>query len=193
MAENQPPPSAPGATPNGDVPGQPFYERTRSHLKDLLGRKRILERNLQLTEETIYKKETEYLEETPAGNIITGFEQYTKGNAGTIAGGARRRAQVVEGNRVFSRSSISFGPGADSPIPTAQSTPMAAMAPTPLSTSFVKGDGSSNHPTPTSASSASKMGNAAGAGKKNKKNGEDSDGEGRESKKIRTNFGAVRK
>ena len=70
---------------------------------------------------------------------------------------------------------------------------MAAMAPTPLSTSFVKGVGSSNHPTPTSASSASKMGNAAGAGKKNKKNGEDSDGEGRESKKIRTNFGAVRK
>ena len=70
---------------------------------------------------------------------------------------------------------------------------MAAMAPTPLSTSFVKGEGGSNHATPTSATSTSRTGN--GAGKKNKKNGDDSDGEGtgRDVKKIRTNFGAVRK
>ncbi|KAF4616209.1 hypothetical protein G7Y89_g15196 [Cudoniella acicularis] len=193
MAENTAPVPAPSTQPNNngaDVPGQPFYDRTRQHLKDLLHKKRLLERSLQATEETIYKKETEYLEETPAGNIITGFESYTKGSGNAAPGGGRRRAQVLEGNRVFSRSSLSFGVGGqESPINTAQSTPMAAMAPTPLSTSFVKGDGSSNHPTPTSASSASRT----GAGKKNKKNGEDSDGEGRETKKIRTNFGAVRK
>lgn len=79
----------------------------------------------------------------------------------------------------------------ESPSNTAQSTPMAAMAPTPLSTSFVRGDGGSNHATPTSASSASRTG--GGVGKKNKKTGEDSDGESRDVKKVRTNFGAVRK
>jgi chromatin modification-related protein EAF6 len=75
---------------------------------------------------------------------------------------------------------------------TAQSTPVAAMAPTPLSTSFAKGEGASNHATPMSATS----GRAGGAGKRNKKlgDGEDSEAETKEgSKKQRTNFGAVRK
>ncbi|KAE8441346.1 hypothetical protein EG329_005495 [Mollisiaceae sp. DMI_Dod_QoI] len=119
----------------------------------------MLERSLALQEETIYKRETDYLEETPGGNIITGFESYTK--------------------------------GVESPMDTAQSTPVAAMAPTPLSTSFLKDGGASNHATPTSATSANKSG-----GKKNKKgaNGDDSETDGKEgNKKIRTNFGAVRK
>jgi chromatin modification-related protein EAF6 len=74
-------------------------------------------------------------------------------------------------------------------VETASSTPAAAMAPTPLSTSFIKGDGASNHATPTSPSSKS------GAGKKNKKagNGDASDTDARESKKVRTNFGVSRK
>jgi len=77
---------------------------------------------------------------------------------------------------------------------TAQSTPVAAMAPTPLSTAFVKGDTGSNHATPTSATSANKTG-AGAASKKNKKSGdgEDSEMEARDPKKPRTNFGAVRK
>lgn len=77
-------------------------------------------------------------------------------------------------------------------MPSAQSTPVAAMAPTPLSTSFGNRDGGSNHATPTSASSA----NRTGAGLKKKKNdkGEDSETDTREgNKKVRTNFGAARK
>lgn len=66
------------------------------------------------------------------------------------------------------------------------------MAPTPLSTSFLKDGGASNHATPTSATSKS-----GGAGKKNIKkarDGDDSETDGKEgNKKIRTNFGAVRK
>ncbi|RDL36844.1 Uncharacterized protein BP5553_06196 [Venustampulla echinocandica] len=190
MAENTAPSTGPPAS-GGDVPGQPFYERTRQHLKELLNKKRLLERTLQVTEDTIYKNETEYLEETPAGNIILGFESYTKGVGNAAPGGGRRRAQVVDANRVFSKSSLTYGlnNNVDSPSNTAQSTPMAATAPTPLSTSFARGDGGSNHPTPTSATSASK----SVAGKKNKKNGDDSDGETRDVKKIKTNFGAVRK
>ncbi len=113
MAENQPPPAPAG----GDVPGQPFYDKTRAHLKELLNKKRLLERSLQQNEDQIFKKETEYLEETPSGNIITGFESYTKGTTGGIGGGAaggrgRRGGGVSEGNRVFSRSSVSFNANA---------------------------------------------------------------------------------
>jgi len=65
------------------------------------------------------------------------------------------------------------------------------MAPTPLSTAFLKGDGSSNHATPTSTSSANRI---AVSGKKNKKgvNGDDSDTDA-PSKKARTNFSVARK
>lgn len=106
MTENVPPPNTAAGT-NGDVPGQPFYDKARAHLKDLLNKKRLLERSLAQQEESIYKKETDYLEETPSGNIITGFEAYTKGS-GSSAPGQRRRAAVQESNRVFSRSSISY-------------------------------------------------------------------------------------
>lgn len=105
MGENVPP--APAAGPNGDVPGQPFYEKGRQHLKDLLHKRQILMRSLAAQEEAIYKKETEYLEETPSGNIITGFDSYTKGTS-SAPGGGRRKAQVTDANRVFSRSSISY-------------------------------------------------------------------------------------
>jgi chromatin modification-related protein EAF6 len=73
----------------------------------------------------------------------------------------------------------------------AQSTPVAAMAPTPLSSSFVKGEAGSNHATPTSSTSANKTG--AGT-KRNKKNtGEDSETDTKEVKKPRTGAAAVRK
>ena len=107
MTENHPPSA--NTAPNGDIPGQPFYEKSRAHLKDLIRRKALLERNLANQEDAIFKKETEYLEDTPQGNIITGFEGYVKGSSQ----GAQRRGmqRVVESNRVFSRSSVSFQPG----------------------------------------------------------------------------------
>lgn len=54
----------------------------------------------------IYQKETEYLENTPSGNIITGFDNYTKATTGAAA--QRRKAGLTESSRVFSRSSISY-------------------------------------------------------------------------------------
>ncbi|PVH78857.1 NuA4-domain-containing protein [Cadophora sp. DSE1049] len=196
MSENNPPPSATNASSTADVPGQPFYDKTRAHLRALLHKRRELEAKLQSQEADILRKETEYLEDTPYGNIIIGFDAYTKGVSSVP--GQRRRLVVVEGNRVFSRSSVSFGNGGDSPMDTATSTPVAALAPTPLSTSFLKGgdrDGGSNHATPTSATSANKSG-AGGGSKKNKKGAgagaaEDSDTDTRDTKKQRTNFGAA--
>ena len=107
MSENVAPATAPGKS--GDVPGQPFLEEQRAKLRKLLEQKRVLEHQLAQQEDEIYKKETDYLDETPSGNIITGFDAYTKG-AG--AGAVRRRGGVNEGNRVFSRSSISFNANA---------------------------------------------------------------------------------
>lgn len=52
--------------------------------------------------------ETKYLESTPTGNILTGFDNYTKGVTGAAA--QRRKAGTTEQNRVFSRSSISYNP-----------------------------------------------------------------------------------
>jgi len=65
-------------------------------------------------EENIYRIETTYLEETTAGNIIKGFDNYIKGSTGasTIGAGGgtatRRKGGITDADRIFSRSSASF-------------------------------------------------------------------------------------
>ncbi|ESZ99234.1 putative PWI domain mRNA processing protein [Sclerotinia borealis F-4128] len=179
--------------------GLPYYEKTRQQLKILLEQKRNLERHLALHEDAIFRKETEYLDETPQGNIINGFDGYAKGagvgGVGRAGAGTGRKSAAVGGtDRPFSGSSHSWKLNVDSPAQSGASTPVAAMAPTPLSMTFHKtnGDSASNHATPASASS--------GKGKKNKKmaGADDSETESNTKemmghKKARTNFGAVRK
>ncbi|KAL0474502.1 histone acetyltransferase subunit NuA4 domain-containing protein [Neurospora intermedia] len=171
--------------------GIPYYEKQRQHLKELLNKKKLLEKRLLAQEESIYQKETEYLENTPAGNIITGFDNYTKGTANVAA--QRRKTGLTDANRVFSRSSISYNPAAQQDSQTPASSAPASHAPTPVSTSFNNRDGASSAPTPTSAtagkanSKKKKAATSGGAGV------EDSETDSRETKKARTNFGAVRK
>ena len=54
------------------------------------------------------QKESAYLDSTPNGNIITGFDNYMKGTSGAAA--QRRKTGPAEQHRVFSRSSISYRP-----------------------------------------------------------------------------------
>ncbi|KAL8304097.1 hypothetical protein RB601_007420 [Gaeumannomyces tritici] len=196
MADNGASGNAGGALP---PPSMPYYEKSRQHLKELLAKKRQLEKQLALREDMIYQKETEYLENTPSGNIITGFDNYTKATTGAAA--QRRKTGLTESSRVFSRSSISYNANnahAHGPVQPEAQTPgsvtsgAASAAPTPVSSSFK--DSGSNQATPTSATAAK----AAGATKTKKKaaaaNGvEDSETDGKEAKKVRTSFSAIKK
>ncbi|KAK5990898.1 Chromatin modification-related protein eaf6 [Cladobotryum mycophilum] len=155
------------------------YKKSQSRVRELIEKRRNLERRLVQVEDSIAQKETAYLDSTPSGNIITGFDNYMKGTSGAAA--QRRKVGPAEQNRVFSRSSISYRPNnGDSATPgSVGSTP----APTPLSTTFR--DSGSAHPTPTSAT-------AGKANKLKKKDNEDSENDAQTNKK-RTNFGASRK
>lgn len=120
--------------------GIPFYEKQRQHLKELITRKRMLDKRLvrsslcrvrigmgfgvqggeiepwliekqqATTEELIAQKEADYLENTPGGNIIVGFDNYTKGPS--TAAAQRRKTGLADTYRVFSRSSVSYNAAA---------------------------------------------------------------------------------
>ncbi|KAL4737812.1 histone acetyltransferase subunit NuA4-domain-containing protein [Aspergillus similis] len=123
--------------------GLPYYEKLRRELRDTLQKKRLMDKSMAQLEDQIFRFEQSYLEETTAGNIIKGFDNYIKGSStgsGLGAGGislstgagtaSRRKSAVTDNDRVFSRSSASFM--RDSPTPSTQTTP--SHAPTPNST-----------------------------------------------------------
>ncbi|RPA88290.1 NuA4-domain-containing protein [Ascobolus immersus RN42] len=105
---------------------QQQYEKLRSELRHLIARKRQNDRHLASIEENIYKIETSYLEETPNGNIIRGFDNYIKGSA------ARRRNVISDSDRLFSQSSVTFVKD-ETPqsASTAAPTPVSETAPKP--------------------------------------------------------------
>lgn len=63
-------------------------------------------------EENIYRVETSYLEDTSAGNIIKGFDNYIKGASGPTTDSrgtvTRRKGGITDADRIFSRSSANF-------------------------------------------------------------------------------------
>ncbi|OQD77022.1 hypothetical protein PENDEC_c003G06135 [Penicillium decumbens] len=128
------------ADQNSTSRGLPYYEKLRRDLKDTIAHKRAMDRCMAQLEDQIHRFEQTYLEETTAGNIIKGFDNYIKGSSsGSSLGasglslgsgiGGRRKAAVSDADRVFSRSSASYM--MDSPGPSsAQTTPSHAATPT---------------------------------------------------------------
>ncbi|OJD13937.1 hypothetical protein AJ78_05674 [Emergomyces pasteurianus Ep9510] len=173
MTENIPPTTAAGGSgPNG-VPagsgpeqiqsrGIPYYEKLRRELRETIQKKRLMDKSMAALEESIYRFEQSYLEETGAGNIIKGFDNYIKGSSGvsgvglgsslgSMTGGSgtggpatRRKTAVQDSDRVFSRSSASFM--RDSPGPSsANTTPSHAPTPTSASIPGVPRDNSNSN------------------------------------------------
>lgn len=117
MAEGTPhPPSATTGSKSDDTTrGRPYYDKLRKDLKEILEKKRELNKTMVNLEATIARAENAYLEETSAaGNIVKGFDNYIKvsatGGGASAAGGTatRRKGGVSEADRVFSRSSVSW-------------------------------------------------------------------------------------
>ena len=111
MAENVPPSTAAQTNNAADQPGRPYYESLRTSLRQILDKKRKLDEQLATVEDSIFKAEGTYLEETAnSGNIVRGFDGWVKGVQVGGRGGAddRRRGRVRDEDRVFSRSSVSW-------------------------------------------------------------------------------------
>ncbi|GLI77186.1 hypothetical protein PoHVEF18_005472 [Penicillium ochrochloron] len=157
--------------------GLPYYEKLRRELRDTIQKKRLMDKSMAQLEDQIYRFEQTYLEETTAGNIIKGFDNYIKGSSsGSSLGvsglslgsgvGGRRKAQVTDSDRVFSRSSASYMQ--DSPGPsTAQNTPSQAATPTSTAGGNAPSTKSNNG---GDSGTASKAGGGGGGGSsKNKK------------------------
>ncbi|ROT37405.1 NuA4-domain-containing protein [Sodiomyces alkalinus F11] len=163
---------------SGPAPTMQMYKEEQARLRTMLDRRNQLARRIAAIEADIESKENTYLDSTPYGNIIAGFDNYIKGTSGS--GAQRRKQGNAEQNRVFSRSSISYRPGSEATTP-GGSTP-ASHAPTPQSASF-KENGA------TSASTTA----SKGGSRKKKQNEEDSEAEPQAPNKKRINFGASRK
>ncbi|KAK3178850.1 hypothetical protein OEA41_000987 [Lepraria neglecta] len=193
MAENVPPASASADATRG----VPYYEKLKRDLRETLQKKRMLDKTMAQLEDQIYRYEASYLEETGAGNIIKGFDNYIKGSTttGTGVGGgggggagttSRRKAQVVDADRVFSRSSASFMREL-SPTSSAQTTPHASTPTSgnpnlPLSAR----ERDSNHATPTSSTS---MKAGQGIKKGNKRSDkEDEEDQGKAPKRLKITY-----
>ncbi|KAG6034366.1 hypothetical protein E4U41_006564 [Claviceps citrina] len=170
----------------GSLPTLAEYKESQARVRELIEKRRAFDKRLNQVEESIMIKEASYLESTPSGNIITGFDNYMKGT--TWAAAQRRKSGLLDQNRVFSRSSISYRPVNGDPTP--GSTP-ASYTPTPLSAPF-RDNGTPLSATGTKSKSKKKTVAVAVAVAVTDKEMEDSENDGGTGKK-RTNFGASRK
>jgi chromatin modification-related protein EAF6 len=166
----------------------PYYEKLRRDLRDTLTKKRLLDQSLVQLEENILRVETSYLEETSAGNIIKGFDNYIKGSTTTSMSGAtgpgtaRRKVAVNEADRIFSRSSASYV--RDAPATPASTTTTPSHAPTPTS-SFPTRESSQ----PTANGAANKASSAAANKKKKAPEKDEDDTDGKPSKRGKITYG----
>ncbi|KAI9728843.1 MAG: hypothetical protein M1834_007230 [Cirrosporium novae-zelandiae] len=148
--------------------GMPYYDKLRQDLRDSLAKKRILDRNIAAIEESVYRLEGAYLEETSAaGNIIKGFDNYIKGSSSTTSAASRRKGGISEQDRVFSHSSASFT--REPSPPSSQTTPAA---------------------TPTSGFASGSMNGGTGIKRKNKKSdrADDDDSDVKQNKRLKITY-----
>ena len=220
MAENIPPTSANTAHPSSStdqIRGLPYYEKLKKDLRETLQNKRVLDKSISQLEDQIYRYETSYIEETSAGNIIKGFDNYIKGsgavpgsgsvNAGGGSGGSggpggggggtstRRKGGMAgtEEWRVFSKSSASFmkelSPPSSAHVSPPGGTPTTATGGAEKSATGVAAlKNGRGDETPTSASSLKTGG---GQKKKRGERGDEDEDASKGNKRLKVNFSRV--
>ena len=82
------------------------YVELKNKLIQQILKKQELTRKLTTLEDSIYQKEIDYFEESPLGNIVKGFENFSK----TSGGGGTNKRKIVysEDDHIFSLSSVNY-------------------------------------------------------------------------------------
>ncbi|RKP09339.1 histone acetyltransferase subunit NuA4-domain-containing protein [Thamnocephalis sphaerospora] len=96
--------------------GQQQLKELEKELVELIKRKKQVDKNLANLEVTIYNFEGSYLQDSPHGNIVRGFDQYLQArNSGGGVSSVRNRQgasmagnRVSESERIFSHSSTTY-------------------------------------------------------------------------------------
>ncbi|CAI4217098.1 unnamed protein product [Parascedosporium putredinis] len=96
----------------GPLPTLQEYKKEQVRLREMIEKQKHLFKKLIQLEDTIIQKEATYIESSPTGNIITGYDNYIKGSSGSAA--QRRKLGSIEQHCVFSRSSVSYRPNTGS-------------------------------------------------------------------------------
>ncbi|KAK9360294.1 histone acetyltransferase subunit NuA4-domain-containing protein [Lipomyces starkeyi] len=103
-----------GDQPQIDKQELAFYEKMKKDLRDLLSKKKAIDKNLAAVEDYIFRYEGAYLEDALNGNVIQGFDNYLKGS-GSGAGGhgnannaLKRKGTYTDNDRLFSLSSATY-------------------------------------------------------------------------------------
>jgi len=95
----------PSTTPtnnNSPVVTRQKLEEVEAELKELLARKKQVDKSLKTIENNIWNFEGSYLEETHSGgNLIRGFDSYLRPSTEK-----KKRTEIIPEERLFSRSSV---------------------------------------------------------------------------------------
>ena len=78
------------------------YLKLRASLKNIIAKRKELDRKLEEIEEKIHVDEGSYLTKATAGNIVKGFDQYTRTSQN------RRKSVFTDADRIFSQGSTTF-------------------------------------------------------------------------------------
>ncbi|CAI5757404.1 unnamed protein product [Candida verbasci] len=92
------------------VEKEKYNELTRK-IRDQIIKKNELIDKLNNLEDKIYQKENEYFEESVIGNIIKGFENFSKSSGSTTGGSiinSKRRVTYTDDDHIFSLSSVKY-------------------------------------------------------------------------------------
>lgn len=96
------------ATTNTPTPSIEQYTNLKNQLTQQILQKQELDNKLNKLESEIYDKENEYFNESTFGNIVKGFENFSKTSGGGLNGSNKKKITYTDDDHIFSLSSNNF-------------------------------------------------------------------------------------